>query len=175
MKILIIVFSAMLLGSCETYKHVPLESCNGYDMILKEFSSKFESSDSDCYIYNFEKDSIKYIDYNEFGGKTKFMDYRLNEVLYYQHNLTNEFLDLSELSKNCIKKYSKQDISKIFGKPSIVNNYYNYYQYYIDINQACNYCSGLEYTGSECLNFLGFYFSEDGENCTQFTINIFQL
>jgi hypothetical protein len=175
MKILLILWSVMLLASCKTNKHVPLESCHDYDMILKEFSSKFKVSDSDCYIYNFDKDSTMYIDYNEFGGKTKFMDYRLNEILYYQDKLTNEYLDLPELSKNCLKQYSKEDISKLFGKPTIVNNVYNYYKYYIVVNQNCNYCRGLEYSGSDCPNYLSFYFSDDGENCNQFTINIFQL
>ena len=34
-----------------------------------------------CYVFDFEKDINKFIKYNEFGGKTKFMDYRLNKVL----------------------------------------------------------------------------------------------
>lgn len=175
MKMLLMLCLVVLLANCKTNKQVPIESCYDYDMSIKEFSSKFEVSDSDCYVYNFENDKEKYIDYNEFGGKTKFMDYRLNEILYYQHKLTNEYLDLSEFSKNCLNNYSKKDIFKLFGKPNIVNNDYNYYKYYIDINQTCNYCRGLGYSGSDCPNYISFYFSDDGENCIQFTINIFQL
>jgi hypothetical protein len=164
MKILIIVCLALLLASCKTNKDVPLESCNGYDMILKEFSSNFESSDSDCYIYNFDKDSMKYIDYNEFGGKTKFMDYRLNEILYYQHKLTNEFLDLPTNSKACQQKYSKQDIVKLFGDPSDYNEHYMTLTY----NQCMSDKNELN------LNYIQFKFDRD-QRIESFIINMYQM
>lgn len=164
MKILLVLWSVMLLASCKTNKHVPLESCHDYDMILKEFSSKFEVSDSNCYIYNFDKDSTMYIDYNEFGGKTKFMDYRLNEILYYQHKLTNEFLDLHTSSKACQQKYSKQDIVKLFG------NSYNYNEHYMTLtyNQCMSDKNELN------LNYIQFKLDRD-QRIESFTINMYQM
>ncbi len=175
MKRIAVLCSVLLIVGCRSNKQLPFESCYIYDKVLKEFFSKFEIFETDCYVYNFEKDSTKYIDYNEFGGKTEFMDYRLNEILYYQHKLTNEFLDLPELSKKCLRKYSKDDIVKLFGKPTIVNDIYNYYIYYIVLNDDCNYCNGLEFSIGDCPSYVIFYFSDDGLSCNELSINIYPL
>ncbi len=164
MKRLALLFSVLLITNCNSTKKLTFESCYEYDMVLKEFSSKFEFSETGCYTYKFEKDSTKYIDYNEFGGKTKFMDYRLNEILYYQHKLTNEFLDLSTTSKNCQQLYSRQDIVTLFGGS------YDYNEHYMTLNynQCVSPKSGYH------LNYIQFKFNLN-DKLESININMYQM
>ena len=135
---------------CNTTKKVGKDPCVEYDNIMREFASKFEFTKDSCYAYNFVTDRLKYIEYKKYGGNANFLDYRLNEVFYYQHNLTNEFLDLSEVSIKCLKRYTKQDIIKIFGANYHYNTHYKYLLYGICRPEQGGY------------NFLKFYFGDDG-------------
>ena len=169
------VLSIISFCSCHSSRHIAKDDCQEYYNILIEFASKMSPYKDTCYVFDFEKDINKFIKYNEFGGKTKFMDYRLNEVLYYQHHLTNEFLDLSNASKICLRKYSKEDIIKLFGDPSVENKFYNYYTYFVVTEKKCSFCTGDKDDDYYCANSIQFYFTKDEQKCSDIFINIFHL
>lgn len=152
----------MFIG-CKSSNTIFSRNCKSYINLITEFSNKFEELDNRCLVFNFERDSTRFISYNEFNGKSKFMDYKLNEVLYYQHNLTNEFGDLDSISLNCQKKINKVFVTDCFGENYTENEFTNELSY-----NVCN--SGQ----TSNLNYLNFKFDKNGY-LKYFIINIYQF
>jgi len=173
MKIITIfvVFATTLFIGCKSSKDLINNSCYSYHITLKEFASKLHPLGDKCYEYHFVKDSTVYMEYNEFGGKKEWMDYRLNEVLYYTDKLTDEFFDLSEREKECISNYSKTTIISLFGNPTIENEHYNYLKYYVvTYDNRCRYCSGDKNEVGGFCYFIRFDFTEQNDRCSQMMI-----
>lgn len=121
----------VVLG-CKSTKETGTEDfCSEFDRTLRDFASKLVAVGDTCNIYTWDAKSSKYDAYNDFRGKKPWMDYRLNELYYYQHNLTNEYLDFSEEFQHCTSLYTKDEIIEIFGTTYKYNDYYKRLKYTI--------------------------------------------
>lgn len=165
MRTLILLLSLLICIGCKSNRLMPSKGCKKVEDILKKFANKLHPMNDRCYTFDFEKDSLKYIDYAYIDGEKHFMDFRINEIFYYQHFLTNEYLDLDSNITKCLQQLNKSDFIKLFGKPSGINEFYNQFSYDI--------CFKEDYTQKNT-NYILLKFNSDGY-LDQLLINIYGL
>jgi len=172
----ILFFSLLFICSCKTNSIIEKnKSCAKYDAILREFASNLTPiQGSGCYKYNFNTDSTKYTEYSKLVG-TKFLDYRLYEIVYFNSILLNRYGTEPENIK-CFKNYSKKDMLSVFGTPTSVNKYDNTLNYEIFTTKKCKTCfQNTEESDREwCGNFIRISFDESG-SMTNLAIHIYSL
>jgi len=173
------LFSIFFFQSCKSTKLAKEDLCNTIDKTMIELASNMSKyNDSNCYKFTFDKDSIKYSqfvsDYKK-RHNIEFLDDRFYEYVYYLAHLTSKYEVYSEINQNCISSFNKNDIVKIFGTPTSINIYKNFYNYIIFTSKICEDCldngieNQLEVT-EFCANYVRFYFDESNLKSMQISM-----
>jgi len=156
-----LLLSILLFQSCKSTKIANEDLCSSVDSVLIELASNLSKyNNSNCYKFTFDKDSVKYLEYSKYH-KLKNFDYKLNETVFFQVQLTDQIKAVSDTTQNCISHYSKNDIVKLFGKPTDINKYYNFYNYQIVTSKICSACVDSSLTIEHCGNYIKFYFDNN--------------
>lgn len=159
--------------SCRTNYIIKDKECDDVISTLYIFKDKMIPLKSGCYNFKFDIDSLKYIDYRFINGKEHFMDYRLNEIIFFQNLLTNEYLNLNESDRNCLRKLTKEDIIFLLGKPTKNNDHYNSFTYVFNFTEDCPLCVQNGSNAEDCTQALNIKFNKGYVD--KILINVFSL
>lgn len=143
MRFVILCLIILFGSTCKSSKLNLGKECMEYEKKLLEFASKIEPLGDSCIVFRFDPDTLKYNEYRFIRGRELFLNYKVYESLYLQQQLTNNYDYLSDLSKKCMSKISKEQIIKLFGKNYLYRSFENTLYYNICITKKPSHANGI--------------------------------